>query len=220
MQNTAGGLNNLDLLLLQKLLRESTLANPKVREFQGVAGAGLLLRRVRGQSMVEFAIATPFLFLILAAVLFFGRYFFLAQILLNASQEGAKAASATANLSDENRRDLLRGFTTGGTEANPNSVIYAAFAAANLLSQGNSGDLPTNAKVEILPWDSDGSAGDTIPAGTVGVRIDYPFQLLGSPFAGTTQNLSVAMSFSGSGVTFSNFTITQRAVSAEQIYQQ
>ena len=174
--------------------------------------------------MVEFAISVPFLFLILAAVLFFGRYFFVAQILLNASQEGAKIAASTANLSDENTRDLLRGFTTAGAQSNTNSVLYAALSAANLLSQGNSGDLPQGSKIEILPWDSDGSPGDTIPAGTVAVRIDYPFSLFGTGSTGASPNstmtLKVALSFDKPPVTFNNFTITQRAVAAQQIYQQ
>ncbi len=174
--------------------------------------------------MVEFAISVPFLFLILAAVLFFGRYFFVAQILLNASQEGAKVAASTANLSDENTRELLRGFTTSGAQANTNSVLYAALAAANLLSQGNSGDLPQGSKIEILPWDSDGSSGDTIPAGTVAIRIDYPFNLFGTGSGGASPNsnmtLKVAMSFDKAPVTFNNFTITQRAVAAQQVYQQ
>jgi len=172
--------------------------------------------------MVEFALATPFLLLLFVGILYFGRYFLISQILLYAAQEGAKVASRTPNLNDPDVRDSLRGFASGGVSSNTNSPIYASLAAAKLLSLGNSGDLPPTAKVEILPWDSDGSAGDnSLPPGTVGVRIDYPMQLMGNPFKGPSQSVNIAMSMKGSNppVKFLNFTITQRAVSSQEIYQ-
>jgi TadE-like protein len=179
-----------------------------------------------GQSMIEFALSIPFLLLILVSILFFGRYFLITQVLLYAAQQGAKVASSTANLTDDNTRNNIRGFFTGsgGGEANNTSVIYTALASANLLSKGNSGDLPIGAKVEILPWDSNGSTSDTIPAGTVEVRIDYPFQLIGSPFnsSGPNWTVGIAMTLTnnGSPLDFFNFIISQRAVAAQQIYQQ
>lgn len=179
-----------------------------------------------GQSMIEFALSIPFLLLILVSILFFGRYFLITQVLLYAAQEGAKVASSTANLTDDNTRTMLRGFNagSGGAEANNTSVIYTALASANLLSKGNAGNLPSGAKVEILPWDADGSASDFTPAGVVEVRIDYPFQLIGNPFnsAGPNFTVGIAMTLTnnGSPLDFSNFTITQRAVAAQAIYQQ
>jgi Flp pilus assembly protein TadG len=182
-------------------------------------------RRSQGQSMVEFALCMPFLFLILIAILYFGRYFLIAQVLLYAAQEGAKVASRTPNLSDSATRDMVRGFTTGGTALNPNSVIYSACASASLLSNKTSGNLPNGANVQILPWDSTGNGSFTAPPGTVAVLISYPFQLLGSPFTGplgtgSVKSLTVAMSFTGQPLRFPNFAITQQAVAAQEVYQQ
>src|SRR5271170_1151628 len=133
----------------------------------------------RGQSMVEFALSVPFLLLILVSVVFFGRYFLIAQVLLSAAQEGAKIAARTPNLSDPNVRDMVRGFSVTGAEVSPNSVIYGALASANLLSGTISGNMPPGSQVEILPWDA--TASDTIPPpGTLAVKIAYPFQLLGN----------------------------------------
>lgn len=182
-------------------------------------------RRNSAQVMVELAIAMPFLMLIFIAILFFGRYFLMAQTVLYAAEEGAKLASRTPNLTDADTRTQVRGFTAGGGQANSQSYIYRALGAANLLSNGQTGDLPPGAKVEILPWDSDGSAGDTqVPPGTVQVRIDYPFALLANPFGNNSvasQNVAVAMTANGSGraVQFKSFTITQRASAAWEIYQ-
>jgi Flp pilus assembly protein TadG len=176
--------------------------------------------RKQGQSMIEFALSLPFLLLILVSILFFGRYFLIAQVLLHAAQEGAKVASRTPNLNDADVRDMVRGFSTSGAQANTNSAIYTALASAHLLSQGSSGDMPTGSKVEILPWDSDGTTGNTTPPGTVEVRIDYPFQLLGSPFGGPRRTVAIAMSFNSAPIKFLNFTISERAVAAQEIYQQ
>ncbi len=173
--------------------------------------------------MVEFAISVPFILLIMVSLLYFGKYYFLAQILLYTAQEGTKAASFTPNLSDPTVRDNFRGFTISGAPTNPNSIIYMAFSSAHLLSQGTTGNLPEGAKIEILPWDSDGTVNDIIPPGTIGLRVDYPMQLMGSPFNSNAQNQQiVGISMSNGAappVQFLNFIITQRAVAAQQLYQ-
>ena len=174
--------------------------------------------------MVELALSMPFLMLLFVAMLFFGRYFLIAQTLLYAAQEGAKMASRTPNLSDPDVRTMIKGFSSGGAQAN-GSLISAALGSANLLSNGTSGNLPEGAKIEILPWESDGSVADgLVPAGTVQVRIDYPFGLLANPFktnAIASQSVGVAMTANGSGrpVQFHNFMISQRATAAWEIYQ-
>ena len=180
------------------------------------------LRISKGQAMIEFALAIPFLLLILFSVLYFGRYFLVSQVLLFAAQEGAKIASRTPGLSNNSTRDMVRGFTTGGAAANTNSVIYTALASAGLLSQTNSGSMPPGSSIQILPWD--GASGTAIPAGTVAVNITYPFQLLGNPFTGqstgSVQSVAVAMSFTAPALKFPNFKISQQAVAAEEVYQQ
>lgn len=172
--------------------------------------------------MVEFALCSTVLFLIMFAIMFFGRYYLVSQVLLYAAQEGVKIASRTPNLSNAQVRDGIRGFA-GKAAFNPSSPIYVALGSANLLSNNNTGNLPNGAKIEILPWDSDGTAADTIPPGTIGVRIDYPFQLCGNVFSGApSQVIGVWLTLDqqkGSAVTFNNFTLTQRAIAAQEIYQ-
>jgi Flp pilus assembly protein TadG len=171
--------------------------------------------------MVEFALAIPFLLLIIVSVVYFGRYFLIAQVLLSAAQEAAKVAARTPNLNDPNTRDIVRGFTTTGAAVNPNSVIYGALASARLLSNTISGDMPPGSVVEILPWDA--TAGDTIPPpGTVAVKVAYPFQLMGSPFKGTALPVQIAFTIDGSKPPFQfpNFTISEQATAGQEIYQQ
>lgn len=172
--------------------------------------------------MVEFALAVPFLLLILIAALYFGLYFMTAQITWNAAQAAAQVAAVTPNLSDPTNRDNLRGFSTSGTTVNTNSVIYSSFAAANLLSQGNTGNMPNGSSIQILPWDSDGTAADVIPPGTVAVRINYPFSFLGGPFGSGAMN-TVAVNApeysSAQSLPFYNFVISQEAVAAQTVYQ-
>ena len=165
--------------------------------------------------MVEFAISFPFLLLILIAMLFFGRYFLISQVLLYAAQEAAKIAARTPNLNDDTVRSAIRGFTTAGQQLNTNSLLYSALASAQILSQGNSGNLPPGSAVQILPWDA--TAADTLPPqGTVEVVIKYPFELNGNPFNGPTPSVAIAMTVDGSKppVRFLNFTISQQAVAA------
>jgi Flp pilus assembly protein TadG len=192
-----------------------------------------MANRRRGQSMVEFAISFPFLLLLLVSIIFFGRYFLIAQVLLYAAQEGAKVAARTPNLSDPDVRGQVRGFTVTGGQLNTNSVIYTAVASANLLSQGKTGNMPPGSRVEIFRnqaadnWDADGTAADTTAIGTVQVRIDYPFELIGNPFNGGAPQgsvrgpVAIAMTADGSKppVRFLNFTITERATAGEEIYQ-
>jgi Flp pilus assembly protein TadG len=183
--------------------------------------------------MVEFAISFPFVLLLLVSIIFFGRYFLIAQVLLYAAQEGSKVAARTPNLSDPDVRGQVRGFTVTGAQLNINSVIYTAIASANLLSNGNTGNMPPGSRVEIFRsgavdnWDADGTAADTTALGTVQVRIDYPFELIGNPFNGgasqgsVSGTVAIAMTVDGSRppLRFNNFTITERATAGEEIYQ-
>jgi len=174
--------------------------------------------------MVEFAFALPFLIFILVSIVFFGRYFLIAQVLLSAAQEAAKIAARTPNLNDPAVRDSVRGFTTTGTVTNPNSVIYGALASARLLSNTISGNMPPGSAVEILPWDA--TPTDTIPpAGTVAVKVAYPFVFMGNPFqpAIQSQNLIVGLyTVNGQtqGIHFDNFVISEQATAGQETYQQ
>jgi Flp pilus assembly protein TadG len=197
------------------------------------SGKSYMANRRRGQSMVEFAISFPFLLLLLVSIIFFGRYFLIAQVLLYAAQEGSKVAARTPGLSDPDVRGQVRGFTVTGAQLNPNSLIYTAIGSANLLSGGNTGSMPPGSRVEIFRsgaadnWDADGTTADTTAPGTIQVRIDYPFELIGNPFnPGASQGevsgpVAIAMTVNGSKppVRFLNFTLTERATAGEEIYQ-
>jgi len=173
--------------------------------------------------MVEFALAIPFLLLCIVAIAYFGKAFYTKQIVTMAAQEGAKAASRIPNLSDPQVRDFVKGFTLGGQQTNANSVVYASLASGRLLSQGISGDLPPGSAVKLLPWDSDGSADDFTPPGTVAVRISYPFVFAGDPFNRTPSPfgaISIWSGWGGTPIPFSNVLISERAVVSQEVYQE
>jgi hypothetical protein len=181
--------------------------------------------RSSGQSMVEFALAIPFLLMILVGVMYFGRAFYMTQVLTYAAQEGARAATRVPNLRDPAVRESIRGFTTGGAEANVNSVIYCALGGGKLLSQGDRGDLPAGARVKILPWDADGSPRDVTPPGTVSVLIEYPYSLLVNPFTNqpASQTTSVAIALESQDpnpVTFNDFQLSEKATVTQEVYQE
>lgn len=179
-----------------------------------------------GQSLVEFALAIPFLLLCIIAIVYFGKAFLVSQTLAYAAQEGARVAARTPGLSDLSVRERVRGFTSGGGGSNPDSVVYAAMSGARLLSDGTTGDLPSGAVVKILPWDGDGSTEDFVPAGTVAVRITYPYSLLINPFtgraAGQTTEVAIQLSAEDNAtpVPFPDFAISEKATAAQEIYQE
>lgn len=171
--------------------------------------------------MVEFALAIPFLLLVILSIIWFGRAFYVSHVVLHAAQEGARMAARIPNLNNPTVRDSIRGFTVSGGELDSNSVVYSILGSALLLSGGRSGDLPPGSSVKILPWDGDGSAEDYTPPGTVAVKIEYPYVFVGDPFSGGPQpDVAIAMSFEGNPVPLPNFLITERATIAQEIYQE
>lgn len=188
-------------------------------------------RTQKGQSLVEFVFALPFLILAIVAIIYFGKAFYTKQMLCFAAQECARFAARVPNLSDPSVRDAIRGFTTDGAligEDDPSSnisPIYRALSSAHMLSgdDGAHGNLPPGSTVKILPWDDDqSSTGDTVK-----VEISYPFGLMVDPRTGTSSDKfgdSVNISFGTEGpetaVPFANTTITEAASAAQEVYQQ
>jgi len=129
--------------------------------------------------MVEAAFAIPFLMLMLLGVIYFGYYFYIANIVSFAAQQGAMTAGSTPDLQDSTVRDSVRGFSQSGQTTNSSSLVYNILASASLLTGGKQGNLPTGAQVLILPYDS-GSASPALPAGAVAFQITYPFKLFGT----------------------------------------
>lgn len=177
--------------------------------------------------MVEAALAIPFMLLCVYGILFFGKVSFTDQILVSAAQETARVAAATPNLNDPSVRDWVRGFSADGKQSNTNAVPYKILAAANLLSNGASGDLPPGAAVQILPWDATDPA-DVPQAGTISVRVRYPFSLLKNVFTGqsTAQvepaeiRLKYSLDPSDDAYRFPDISLSERATVAQQIYQE
>ncbi len=169
--------------------------------------------------MVEFALCIPLLMLFIFGIIYFGRSFYTKQIVTMSVQEGARMACRMPDLSNSSSRDYVRGFTVTGQSINTNSPIYQALAAGHLLSgpQGSSGDLPPGSSVSILPWDDNSIA---MPAGTVGVRIQYPFVFIGSAFPGNLSKagqVKIWMGPDGPPVPFLDTLITEQAVATQEV---
>jgi hypothetical protein len=181
-------------------------------------------RRGLGQSMVEFALCVPFLLLIVIGICYFGRAFYIKQIMLYAAQEGARFAARTPNLDDPAVRDNVRGFTTSGSFTNYYSVIPGVLGSANLLSFGDCGDLPPGAAVKILPWDADGSFADYTPPGTISVRVVWPFSFMYDPFNGPAvangpTAVAIPVDVWGVPIQFPDFTMSEIATVTPEIYE-
>jgi hypothetical protein len=142
------------------------------------------------------------------------------------AQEGVRTASRVPNLQDAATRDFVRGFSSSGTAVNTSSIIYQSLGAASLLSNGNTGDLPSGASVKILPWDSDGSVAATVQPGTIGILVEYPFSLLINPFtkqAGTpvtAVSIPLTLDPAAPQITFPDFVMTEKAIVSQEVYQQ
>ena len=178
-------------------------------------------RNHRGQAMVEFAFSLPFFLLIMITILYFGRYFYLKQVIFSACQEAARSLSTSANLNDAAARRLVTGFDENGALVEATAPVAVLLGNANLLSQGNTGDLPAGASIRVLPYEATGT-DPTLPDGTIAVKIDYPFVFIGSPFDASakgefTGTVSVYSGEGGSPVIFPDNLISEIAVSGQQI---
>jgi hypothetical protein len=183
-------------------------------------------RSNKGQSMVEAALAIPFMLLCMYGIAYFGKVTQTDQILLTAAQETARVAAVTPNLKDN--RFQVCGFDDGGQEYNSKAVAYSILGAANLLSNGKTGNLPSGASVRIyLPGEETGVAGDVVQPGTISVRVEYPFSLLKNPFTrqSTAQvepaeiQLKYSLDPQEPAYRFADFKLSEKVTTAQQVYQ-
>jgi TadE-like protein len=126
-------------------------------------------RRSRGQALVEFAFVAPIFFLLLFAIIDFGRYVYYVQILNNAAREGARYAIVHGS----------RSFTpTGPPSADPTGI-----AVANVVRNYAIGVIGSGPTFNIVStWNK--AAGPLDGTGTnereqrVSVTITYDFHSL------------------------------------------
>lgn len=179
-----------------------------------------------GQSLVEFTLAIPFLLLCLIGIIYFGKLFYVKQVIAYAAQEGARAASRLPDLSNSATLDRVRGFSEDGSVTGPDddsnpSPVYRALAAAGLLSgpQGSQGALPTGARVLV--------EGAQQNSDRVTVTVEYPFGLFynaqtGNSSGGEVSEVNIAMSAEpdAAPVRFGDFLLSESASAAQEVYQQ
>jgi Flp pilus assembly protein TadG len=95
-------------------------------------------RRSRGQALVEFAFVAPMFFLLVFAIIDFGRYVYYVQILNNAAREGARYAIVHGNNSftptgpnpdDPTITAVVRNYAVGVIGAGPVFTVNSAWGS-------------------------------------------------------------------------------------------
>lgn len=174
-----------------------------------------------GQSMVEFALSLPFFLLIILTILYFGRFFYLKQVLLSACQQAALNLSSSPFLDDAQARALAVGFDSTGQLIDSTAPVAIALGNARLLSEGTTGNLPPGSSVKVLPFDA--ASGDaTVPTGTVAVKIEYPFTFIGNPFDSASKgefgsSVGVYTGEGGDSIQFRDQLVSEIAVANRQV---
>lgn len=112
--------------------------------------------RRRGQALVEFALVAPIFFLLLFAIIDFGRYVYYVQVLNNAAREGARYAIVHGP----------EGIPSTGPPDEPSGAAVTAKVRSYLVGVIDGGNLT------ITPTWPQGTNGR---GNTVNVRVDYQF---------------------------------------------
>jgi Flp pilus assembly protein TadG len=116
------------------------------------------LKSHRGQTMVEFALMTPFLLLFLFGIVDFGRALFIANELTNAAREGARVAVLSSNTcntvvsspSDPNCNSDFTGVTVCQAIRNEGQLVSTFSGCALTGPPDTSGTLPNPATTGTL----------------------------------------------------------------------
>ena len=151
-------------------------------------------RKKRGQSLVEMAMISPFLIMILLMMIDCGRAAYAYATLANAARDGARAAITTGSIRPDNswvigaaQQNAYGVLLTPGTcvnDAPPATPVMAANTGLVYVGAG-SGNATSNAPAGQAPAAAAGGCGAVIPsyAGhrALAVTIKYNFQPL-TPF--------------------------------------
>jgi len=106
-------------------------------------------RRERGQSLVETAIVVPILFLLLAAVVDFGRAFDAYIVLTNAAREGARFGSLANPLTESEIQDLVVDDVLG---SGANITHMTEFTTTNVVLQDNATAVTVTVSYDFDLW--------------------------------------------------------------------
>jgi Flp pilus assembly protein TadG len=105
----------------------------------------------RGQSLVETAVVLPILFLLLAAVIDFGRAFDVYIVLTNAAREGARFGAVNPELTDEEVQEIVIEDVMGsGTNLTP--VIESAIIVQVSGQHAGSDAVTVSVTYPFVPW--------------------------------------------------------------------
>lgn len=115
-------------------------------------------RRPRAQALVEFALVAPIFFLLLFAIIDFGRYVYYVQILNNAAREGTRYAIVHGSASID---------PTGPGSSDPSGAKVTAVVRDYAI-----GVIGGAADLTVVPtWDPDNGRGNP-----VSVHVTYQFR--------------------------------------------
>ncbi len=150
--------------------------------------------RQRGQSLVEMALISPFLIMILLLMIDCGRAAYTYSTLAGAAREGARAAITTGTSRPDNPRVISAVQQNGfGVQLNPGTCINDTPPASPSMSPNTglvyvgagSGNTTTNAPAGQAPAGAAGGCGAVIPSyaghNALAITIKYNFQPL-TPF--------------------------------------
>ena len=124
-------------------------------------------RRSRGQALVEFALVAPIFFLMLFAIIDFGRFIYYVQILNNAAREGARYAIVHGSASLNGSGPPESGTSNSDPTGNNVKTVVRNWAVG-VVGSGSS-------TLTITPTWPD---GDNARGHTVNVTVGYDFTAL------------------------------------------
>lgn len=101
----------------------------------------------RGAELIEFAIAFPLLFLLLAAIIDFGFMFRAYEVVTNAAREGARLSVLTGYASSDVQTRVAQYVTAAGLKATPTTTV-----TTQALTLASGARISVNSVLVTYPW--------------------------------------------------------------------